>query len=224
MNAATRIVCCVLVALASSGVFAQSVGRTEIKDLPDGWVTLVTYDMKGLNVNSGTSHVPMQASVFLNKSRDILMVVESTVGGHGKNLNWLTMKCPPVRAGYFTNDYGSNTTRVETRCLVVNTQYSDKKYLESISPQVAAAVDKENLKFDKGHLIRAWSGVRGGTYLKVYLFKTSAFKTESTSGKEEASGVDQSLVAFGESLQKAVYDSTLSLGGGLSLQLLNTIK
>jgi hypothetical protein len=224
MTAAARIVCCVLVALASSGVFAQSVGRTEVKDLPDGWVRLVTYDMKGLNVNSGTAHVPMQASVFLSKSRDMLMVVESTVGGHGKNLNWLSMKCPPVRAGYFTNDYGSNTTRIETRCLVVNTQYSDKKYLESISPQVAAAVDKESLKFDKGHLIRAWSGVRGGTYLKVYLFKTSAFKTESTSGKEEASGVDQSLVAFGESLQKAVYDSTMSLGGGLSLQLLNTIK
>lgn len=223
MNAVARLVCFV-VALASSSVFAQSVGRTEIKDLPDGWVTLVTYDMKGLILDNGMSHIPMQASVFLSKSRDMLMVVESTVGGNGKNVNWITMKCPPVRAGYFTNDYGANTNSRDTRCLVVNTKYSDKKYLEGINPQVAAAVEKENLKFDKGQLIRAWSGVRGGTYLKVYLFKTSAFKTESTTGKEEASGVDQSLVAFGESLQKAVYDSTLSLGGGLSLQLLNTIK
>ncbi|WP_411881810.1 hypothetical protein [Polaromonas sp. YR568] len=223
MNPLVRLLV-LLAAFVSQGVFAQAVGRTEIKDLPEGWVTLVTYDKKGLSLDSGTAHIPMQASVFLNKSRDMLMVVESTVGGHSKNVNWITMKCPAVRAGYFTNDYGSNTKNLDTRCLVVNTRYSDKKYLEGISPEAAAAVEKENLKFDKGHLIRAWSGVRGGTYLKVYLFKTSAFKIESATGKEDASGVDQSLVDFGESLQKAVYDSTLSLGGGLSLQLLNTIK
>jgi hypothetical protein len=208
-----------LAAFAAQGVFAQSIGRTEVKDLPEGWRQLTTYELKGLSLNSGTKHIPMQGGAFVSGSGNMLLVVESTTGGNSMGVNWLTMKCPASRENYFTNDYGANQSARDTRCLVVNARYSDKKYLEGVSPQAASAVEKENLKFEKGQLIRAWSGLSGGTYLKVYLFKNSPFKTASGANASE-----QELVALGESLQKAVYDSTLSLGGGLSLQLLNTIK
>jgi hypothetical protein len=209
-----------LAAFASQGIFAQSVGRTEIKDLPKGWRQLATYELKGLSVDSGTKqNIPMQGSTFVSEAGNMLLVIESTTGGHRTTLKWLTMKCPASRENYFTNDYGSNQSPRDTRCLVVNARYSDKKYLEQVSPQAASAVKEENLKFEKGQLVRTWSGLSGGTYLKVYLFKNSPFKTASGADASE-----QELVTFGESLQKAVYDSTLSLGGELPLQLLNTIK
>lgn len=218
MNPLVRLLV-LLAAFASQGVFAQAVGRTEIKDLPDGWKQLAIYELKGLSLNSGTKYIPMQGGVFLSGSRDMLLVVESTTGGNSASVNWVTMKCPASRENYFTNDYGANQNPRDTRCLVVNARYSDKKYLEGVSPEAASAVEKEKLKFERGHLIRTWSGLSGGTYLKVYLFKTSPLKVASGANANE-----QELIAFGEALQKAVYDSTLSLGGGLSLQLLNTIK
>ena len=199
--------------------FAQSVGRTEVKDLPQSWRRLVTYEKKGLSLDSGTSYIPMEGGAFVNGAGDMLLIVESTTGGNSKNVNWVTMKCPAPRNNYFTNDYGSNQTPRDTRCLVVNTRYSDKTYLEQVSPQTAVAVTKENLKFESGQLIRAWSGLRGGTFLKVFLFKTSSIKMASG-----ANATEQELVALGESLQKAVYDSTLSISGSISLELLNTIR
>ena len=209
-----------LAVLTSQSVLAQSVGRTEVKNLPEGWRQLAVFELKGLTLDSGTKqNIPMQGGAFVNAEGSMLLLVESTTAGHGATVKWVTMKCPASRVNYFTNDYGANQSARDTRCLVVNARYSDKKYLAGVSPQAASAVEKENLKFEKGQLIRAWSGLSGGTYLKVYLFKNSPIKT--TSGVNAS---EEELIAFGESLQKAVYDSTLSLGGGLSLQLLNTIK
>ncbi len=203
---------------------AQQVGRAEIKDLPDGWTQLVAYDMKGLSIDGGSDNIPMAGAAFSNKSRDMLLIVESTVSGYRKTVSWVSMKCPESRNNYFTNDYGANKNSRDTRCLVVNARYADKKYLATVSPQTAAAVEKEGLRFDKGQLVRTWSGIKSGSYLKLFLFKTSAFEPTATAGKDEGTGVDQALIAFGESLQKLVHDSTLSLGGNLSFQLLNTIK
>lgn len=208
-----------------NNVLAQSVGRTKITELPEGWTELVAYDSKGLTLNGGEKHIPMQGMAFLNASRTMLLVVESTLSGNnGRSVNWLSMKCPQSKADYFTNDYGANQTPRDTRCLVVNTKYSSKKYLSEVSPETAAAVEKQGLRFEKGQLIRTWSGIKGGSFLKVYFFKTSAFQTESGAAKGGEASVDPALIAFGESLQQLVYDSTLSVGGNLSLQLLNTIK
>ena len=175
MKAAVRLLV-LLAGLVSHVAFSQTVGRPEVKDLPDVWTQLVAYELKGLNINNGLERIPMRGAVFLGKSRDMLLVIESTVGGHSKNVNWVTMKCPAARPGYFTNDYGTNTNSRDTRCLVVNTRYSDKKYLEEIAPMAAKAVEQESLRFDKGQLVRAWSGIHNGTYLKVFLFKTSVIK------------------------------------------------
>ncbi len=205
-------------------VGAQQVGRAEIRDLPDGWTQLVAYDMKGLSIDGGIDNIPMAGAAFSNKSRGMLLIVESTLSGYRKTVNWVSMKCPASRSNYFTNDYGANQNSRDTRCLVVNAKYADKKYLATVSPQTAAAVDKEGLQFEKGQLIRTWSGIKSGSYLKLFLFKTSAFEPATTAGKDEGTGVDQALIAFGEALQKLVYDSTLSLSGNLSFQLLNTIK
>ncbi len=203
---------------------AQQVGRTEIKDLPDGWTQLVAYEMKGLSINGGIGNIPMAGAAFANKSGGMLLIVESTASGYNRTVNWVSMKCPASKPHYFTNDYGTDQNSRDTRCLVVNAKYADKKYLATVSPQTAAAVDKAGLQFDKGQLIRTWSGIKSGSYLKLFLFKTSAFEPTTTAGKEEGTGVDQALIAFGESLQKLVYDSTLSMSGNLSLQLFNTIK
>jgi hypothetical protein len=212
-----------LMALVSQVALAQSVGRTDVKDLAANWEQIAAYDMKGLAIDGGMTHMPMQGMVFLNKPHGMLLIVESTTGGRGK-INWVSMKCPATRENFFTNDYGSNQARRDTQCVVANAKFSSKTYLAEVSPQAAEAVEKQGLRFEKGQLVRAWSGVSGGTYLKVYVFSTSTFKIEAAADKESASGVNQALVSFAEALHKAVYDSTLSLGGNLSLQLLNTLK
>ena len=223
MRAARRLISLLAILAFQNIVWAQSVGRAEVKDLPDGWTQLVAYDMKALTLDGGRDQIPQRGTAFLNKPRNMLLIVESTAG-HRKTIHWVTMKCPEIRDGYFTNDYGTNQNSRDTRCLVVNAKYSDKKYLATVSPQTAEAVEREGLRFDKGQLIRTWIGIKSGSYLKIYLFKTSAFQTESTSGKDGPSDVDQSLIAFGESLQKLAYESILSVNGNLSLQLLNAIK
>ncbi len=210
---------------AQGGVLAQAVGRTNVVELPGGWTELVAYDSKGLSLNGGEKHIPMQGMAFLNASRNMLLIVESTAtGNNGRSVSWVSMKCPQPKADYFTNDYGANQTPRDTRCLVVNTKYSSKSYLAEVSPQTAEAIEKQGLRFEKGQLIRTWSGIKGGSFLKVYFFKTSAFQTGSGAAKSGEVGVDPALIAFGESLQQLVYDSTLSLSGNLSFQLLNTIK
>lgn len=225
MNLLARLFFLLALLGAQSGVLAQSVGRTKVADLSGGWTELVAYDSKGLSLNGGEKHIPMQGMAFLNASRNMLLIVESTAtGNNGRSVSWVSMKCPQPKADYFTNDYGANQTPRDTRCLVVNTKYSSKSYLAEVSPQTAEAVEKQGLRFEKGQLIRTWSGIKGGSFLKVYFFKTSAFQTESGTAKGGEAGVDPALIAFGESLQQLVYDSTLSLSGNLSLQLLNTIK
>ncbi|MDP3172655.1 MAG: hypothetical protein Q8M91_20245 [Polaromonas sp.] len=224
MNLAARLISLLAFLAFHTAPGAQQVGRVEVKDLPDGWTQLVSYDMKGLSIDGGIGNIPMTGAAFSNKSLGMLLIVESTQSGYNKTVNWVSMKCPASRPHYFTNDYGANRNSRDTRCLVVNAKYADRKYLATASPQTAAAVDKEGLQFDKGQLIRTWSGVKSGSYLKLFLFKTSAFELATTAGKEEGTGVDQALIAFGESLQKLVYDSTLSMSGNLSLKLFNTIK
>lgn len=223
MRPGLRLMLLLLAWMSSATVSAQAVGRTDVKDLPEGWAKLVSYDTKGLTLDGGRDNIPVQGMAFLNKSREALLIVESSVGGHGRNVSWNTMKCPATRDGYFTNDYGSTQTHRNTRCLVVNTKYASKTYLSEVSPQTAVAVEKEGLRFDRGLLLRTWSGVHGGTYLRVYLLGKQSV-SQAGSAKEGASNVDQTLVDFGESLQKLVYDSTFSMNGNLSLQLLNTIK
>ncbi|MGH6637056.1 MAG: hypothetical protein ACREXN_12240 [Polaromonas sp.] len=223
MNSAVRLIFFLALLISQNIVLAQSIGRTEVKDLPDGWTQLVAYDKKGLSLDNGMAYMPTQEAVFLNKPRNMLLIVESTVGGHGR-VSWVSMKCPEIKQNYFTNDYGTNQNRRDTRCLVLNARFSSKTYLTEVYPQAAAAVEKEGLRFEKGQLIRTWSGVPSGTYLKVVLLKTSTIQTESTLGNQGESGVERALVDFGESLHKLVYDSTLSLSGNLSLQLLNSIK
>ncbi len=213
-----------LIALVSQGASAQSVGRTEIKNLSSSWEQLTLYDMKGLSLDGGMQHIPMQGMVFLNRPDGMLLIIESTLGGHGKAVKWVSMKCGLTRENFFTNDYGSNQAPWNTQCVVANAKFSSKTYLAEVSPQAAEAVEKQGLRFEKGQLIRTWSGVSSGTYLKVYVFSASSFKVETTAEKESRSGVNEALVAFAEALHKAVYDSTLSLGGNLSLQLLNQLK
>ena len=134
------------------------------------------------------------------------------------------MKCPPARVDYFTNDYGSNQTNKNARCLVINTRYASKTYISEISSPAAQALEKEGLRFERGQMVRTWSGIRGGSYLKIYLLKTTDFDVGPASEKDDFSKVPKTLIAFGESMQQLVYDATLSLGGNLSLQLLNSIK
>jgi hypothetical protein len=204
---------------------AQAVGRAEIKDLPGGWTQLVSYDLAGLTVNAGEKSIAMEGKAFLNSQRNMLLVVESTSSGNNRPLSWNTMKCPEARPNYFTNDYGSNQTKRETQCLVVNTRYSSKTYLAENYPQVASALEKNgNLRFESGQLVRTWSGIRTGSYLKILLFKTSPFQLEAGGAKESSMGVDASLIAFGESLHQLAYESTSSVSGNFSLQLVNTIK
>ena len=225
MKVLVRLLLIVTFLAAQNNVLAQSVGRTKITELPGGWTELVAYDSKGLSLNSGEKHMAMQGMAFLNASHSMLLIVEGTLGGNnGSNVSWVSMKCPQPRVDYFTNDYGSNQTPRDTRCLVVNTKYSSKTYLSEVSPQTADAVEKQGLRFEKGQLVRTWSGIRGGSFLKVYFFKTSAFQAESGTAKGGGAGIDPALIAFGESLQQLVHDSTLSVSGNLSLQLLNTIK
>jgi hypothetical protein len=214
----------VVFVFSQANAAAQTVGRTEIKDLPEGWTQLVAYDKKGLVVDGGQDDIPMKGGAFLNRSLGMLMVVDSSSAGHGRTIRWVTMKCPPSRIDYFTNDYGSNQTGSNTRCLVINARYASKTYIAEISPPAAQALEKEGLRFDKGQMVRAWSGVRGGSYLKIYLLKTTEFNVGNSFEKDEFSKVSKSLIAFGESMQQLVYDATLSLGGNLSLQLLNSIK
>jgi hypothetical protein len=213
-----------LTALISQGVLAQGVGRTEVKDLAASWEQLASYDMKGLSLDGGVQHMPMQGMVFLNKPDGMLLIVESTRGGHGKTISWVSMKCPLTRENFFTNDYGSNQAPRNTQCVVANAKFSSKTYLAEVSPQAAEAVEKQGIRFEKGQLVRTWSGISGGAYLKVYVFSASTFNVEATAEKESKSGVNEALVAFAEALHKTVYDSTLSLGGNLSLQLLNNLK
>jgi hypothetical protein len=210
--------------LISQGVLAQSVGRTDVKDLAAPWEQLAAYDTKGLSLDGGIKRIPMQGLVFLNKPDGLLLIVESTTAGHGNTVNWVSMKCPPTRENFFTNDYGSNQASRDTQCLVANAKFSSKTYLAEVSPQAAEATEKQGLRFEKGQLVRAWSGVSRGTYLKVHVFSTSAFRVADPASKESTSGVNEALVAFGEALHKAVYDSTQSLSGNLSLQLLNNLK
>jgi hypothetical protein len=213
-----------LTALISQGVSAQAIGRTEIKDLSASWEQLISYEMRGLSLDGGMKHIPMQGMVFLNKPDGMLLIVESTLGGNSKTVSWVSMKCPPTRENFFTNDYGSNLASRNAQCVVANTRFSSKTYLAEVSPQAAEAVEKQGLRFEKGQLVRTWSGISGGTYLKVYVFSASTFKVEAAADKESRSGVNEALVAFAEALHQAVYDSTLTLGGNLSLQLLNNFK
>lgn len=219
-----HIFICLLFVASHANSWGQSVGRTEITNLPDGWTLLTKYELKGLSINGGMQNIPMEGGAFLNKSKDMLLIVESTVSGRPGKVNWVSMKCPKTREGYFTNDYSSNQNSRDTQCLVLNTRYADKNYLTTVAAPVALAIEKEGLRFDKGQLIRGWTGGSYGAFVKVYLFKTSAFDIGAASVKSDESGVEQSLIDFGELLQKQIYESTLSLGGKLSLQLLNTVK
>lgn len=205
------------------GVMAQAVGRAEIQDLPQGWSQLVAYDKAGLSVNGGQSRIAIEGKAFLDSQRAMLLVIESTSSAHTGPIDWVSMKCPEKRPNYFTNDYGSSQIKRETQCLVVNSRYSSRTYLAENYPQVAVAVESAQLRFEKGQLVRTWSGVRSGSYMKVALFKNAPPQANSVP-KEGGADLEAALVAFGESLHKLVYDSTSSVSGNLSLQLLNTLK
>lgn len=208
----------------SSVCLGQPVGRTEITGLSDDWNLLASYETAGLVLDQGQKVVPMEGKLFVNKSRDMLLVVEGTSGANGRGVAWVSVVCQPKRANVYTNDYGSNQVRRERQCLVVNTKFSSRRYMRETFPQAADVLEKNNLSFDEGTLFRITSGVKSGTYVKVLLIKKTSFEMDPNAPRDAETGVPQSLVSLGESLHALLSTATSTVSGKFALQILNSIK
>ena len=203
---------------------SESVGRTEFELPNPGWtlVTTFTTELK-FTVGSGINYtLPLENKVFQLPSDGgtprALLVITSTEYSR-RNSHWVTERCPQPKSKYFTQDFGTNQLTQRRECIVVNSSFGPFNYFKPDS-NVMKGVNEKGLKlFKSGYSLRSVYGGNSGAYLQVNLMTLKGFKglVGSKPAAEQIYDVSPDLVAWGESLHKAVSESVNSMSGKLVL-------
>jgi hypothetical protein len=210
--------------LPAAGQAAEKVGRTSF-ELPPGWELVTQYEGR-LTFDGGARWMAMYHALYqLPGSADTpraLLLVSSTGGGHDRNVDWVSEKCPEPRAGYHTDDFGGRMLKRKRECLVVNPAFAPARFFNEDSGAIKGLQAKGLQLFRSGYSLRSVVGARGGTLLRVNLMTQPGFPGLDGAAPRatDLHGVPPALVAWGEALHDAVDSSVYSAGGELRLPAL----
>jgi hypothetical protein len=212
------VMCCV-----PSAAPAEEVGHTKF-ELPSAqWAPLTTFDTAPMFSDNRTGKSrPVSNKVFYLADADGTIKALLRIAGENSRAamvrTWRS-NCPEPKAGYFTIGFGSNRDGWISECLIVSTRFSPSRYFKPDSAIGKAVAEKQLKPFESGYFLRSMYGSNGGAHLTVELVVRTDFKglTDVRPSSEQTYEVPVQLVAWGESLQKAVKSSVESFRGGLTL-------
>jgi len=214
-----------LLVLAGAGASAsaEQVGRVRFELADAGWRPLVSYE-RTLKFDSGLKQIPLKTTVFVlpggGAVPKALLQVTSSEGGSGHSgVRWVSDKCPEPRARFYTNDHGANLTPDRRDCVIVNSAFAANAYFAD-APEVLAALAEQKVQlFKGGYSMRSTAATGTGTFMRVNLMTASGFagSDEPAPAGADLHEVPAPLVAWGESLHRAVRESVGSLSGDLTL-------
>jgi hypothetical protein len=210
--------CCV-----PSAAQAEELGRTTF-ELPSAqWALLTTFDTPPMFSDNRTGKSrPVVNKVFYLADADgtikALMRIAGENSRGGMIITWRS-NCPEPKVGYFTMGFGRNRDGWISECLIVSTRFSPTRYFKPDSPIGKAVAEKQLKLFESGYFLRSMYGSNSGAHLTVELVARTDFKglADVRPSADRTYEVPVPLIAWGESLQKAVKSSVDSFRGGLAL-------
>ena len=211
------VMCCVPPAAQ-----AEEVGRTTF-ELPSAqWTLLTTFDTKPMFSGNRTGKSqPVGNKVFYLADADGTIKALLRIAGENSRSGMVTWhsNCPEPKAGYFTKGLGSNRDGWIRECLIVSARFSPSRYFKPDSAVGKAVAEKQLEFFKAGYFLRSTYGSNAGAHLTVELVARTDFKglTDVRPSTDRTYEVPEELIAWGESLQKAVTSSVESFRGGLTL-------
>jgi hypothetical protein len=214
----TLVMCCV-----PSAAQAEEVGPTKF-ELPSAqWALLTTFDTPPrFSGNRTGKSLPVSNKVFYLADADGTIKALLRIAGEGSRagavVTWGS-NCPEPKAGYFTKGFGSNRDGFISECLIASSRFSPSRYYKPDSAVGKAVAEKQLKLFRSGYYLRSMYGSNAGAHLTVELAARTDFKglPDVRPSTEQTYDVPAEVVAWGESLQKAVKSSVGSFRGGLTL-------